>query len=38
MENDTRLKGDIAKKIIKLILKIAYQIFVIICVIMRIKT
>ena len=34
MENDTRLKGDIAKKIIKLILKIAYQILVIICVIL----
>ena len=31
MENDTRSKGDIAKKILKIVLKILYQIFIIIC-------
>lgn len=36
MENDTRLKSNIAKKIIKIVLKILYQILIIMCVILTI--
>ena len=34
MKNDTRAKGDIAKKIIKIVLKILYQILIITCVLL----
>lgn len=36
MENDTRLKSNIAKKIIKIVLTILYQILIIMCVILTI--
>ena len=36
MENDTRSKGDIAKKILKIVFKILYQILIILCVILTI--
>lgn len=34
MESDTRSKGDIAKKILQIVLKILYQILIILCVIL----
>jgi len=34
MENDTRSKGDLAKKIVKIVLKILYQILIILCVLL----
>lgn len=34
MENDTRSKSDIAKKIIKIVFKILYQILIILCVLL----
>lgn len=36
MENDTRSKGDIAKKIIKIVSKILYQLLIIMCLILTI--
>ena len=34
MDSDTRLKGDIAKKILKIVLKILYQILIILCILL----
>ena len=34
MENDTRSKSDVAKKILKIVFKILYQILIILCVLL----